>query len=133
MTNNPPILQNSALVVPLAVGAGLFWGTDTALTALLSSIVALSNLWVLSILGPRLVMAIAREEQGMAVLCGAGITAKFLFVAAAYVWMAKTLPPVGVALGFLPMLGGTLITAVILAKADLDADLHTGHGPTGTP
>src|SRR6476646_11949432 len=128
MTNNPPILQNSALVVPVSVAVGLLWGVDTAGTALLSSVVALSNLWVLSILGPRLVMAVAREEQGMAVLCGAGIVAKFVFVAAAYVWMAKNLPPNGVALGFVPMLGGTLITALVLARADLQ-DMTTD--PTG--
>lgn len=118
MTQNPPILPSSALVVPIAVALGFFWGLEGAATALLSSLVALSNLWVLSILGPRLVAAIAREEQGMAALCGLGIVAKFLLVAGLYAWMATHLPPQAVALGFLPMLGGTLITALVLARAD---------------
>jgi hypothetical protein len=127
MTKQPPILQSSALVVPFAVALGLLWGRDTAVATLLSSIVALSNLWVLSILGPRMVTAAARDEQGMALICGAGITAKFLLVCALYVWMAKTLPPIGVAFGFVPMLGGTLITALILARAD-DAQANPAGG-----
>jgi hypothetical protein len=118
MTTNPPILPNSALVVPIAVALGFLWGPDTAATALLSSIVSLSNLWVLSILGPRLVSAIAREEQGIAALCAVAIAGKFLLVAAIYAWMAQHLPPYGIALGFLPMLGGTLITALVIARAD---------------
>ena len=118
MTQNPPILPNSALCVPLAVALGFLWGLEGAATALLSSLVVLSNLWVLSILGPRLVAAVAREEQGVAALCGAAIVAKFVLVAGIYVWMAKHLPPQAIALGFLPMLGGTLITALVLARAD---------------
>lgn len=118
MTTNPPILANSVLVAPFAVALGFLWGLETAATALLSSVVALTNLWVLSILGPRLVRAIARDEQGVAALCGAAIVAKFLLVAAIYAWMAQHLPPYGIALGFVPMLGGTLITAVVIARAD---------------
>src|SRR5687767_10649692 len=118
MTNNPPILRNSALVAPFAVGVGFFFGPSTALAAAISSGVVLLNLWVLSVLGPRLVQAIARNEPG-AGLFAAALVAKFLLVALATIWMASTLPPIGVALGFVPLLGGTLVTAIELARADL--------------
>ena len=128
MTTNPPILKNSALVLPFAVAVGALWGIDFAIAAAASGLLALANLWVLSVLGPRLVTAIAREE--FSALWVAALVAKFILLAALLVGMVQFLPPLGIALGFVPLLVGTLITAVQLAQADneLAQQENAAHG-----
>ena len=127
MTTNPPILANSAKIVPVAVALGLAWDLQTAAAALLSSLVVLLNLWVLSLLGPMLVRDLAKEDP-RAGLWAAALLAKFVLMAAAYAWMARSVPPIGVALGFLPMVGGTLLTAVMLALAEARAEAGEEEG-----
>ena len=118
-TTTPPILRNAALAMPVAVGIAALWGPDHALAATVSGLLVLANLWVLSILGPRLVTAVAREE--LSGLWAAALAAKFLLLAAALVGLVKVLPPLGIALGFVPLLAGTLITAIQLAQQEQDS------------
>jgi hypothetical protein len=102
--------------MPLAVVAGLLNSTNDAVAALVSSAVVLGNLWILSVLGPRLVKSIAREESP--VLWVAAILAKFVLLMVLFVAMLKVLPPFGLVMGFLPMLVGTLVTGIQLAREE---------------
>lgn len=120
MTTNPPILRNCALALPVAIGLGALWGADHALAAAASGLLVLANLWVLTILGPRLVTSIAREE--LSALWAAALVAKFLLLAGGLLALLKVLPPLGLAFGFVPLLVGTLITALQLAKHEQDLE-----------
>lgn len=102
--------------MPLAVVAGLLNSVPDAVAALVSSVAVLANLWILSVLGPRLVKSIAREESP--VLWVVAILAKFVLLMVLFVAMLKVLPPFGLAMGFVPMLVGTLITGIQLAREE---------------
>ncbi len=131
MTTTPPILRNSALTAPVAVAlAWAIWGPEHALAAALTSALLLGNLWSLSILGPRIVQGVAAPggDPWLGLWAGA-IAAKFLLVAGAFVALAKLLPPVGMAMGFLPMLIGPFVTALQLARADTAPGSAPGPDP----
>jgi len=113
-TNTSPILRNSTLVLPVAALGAAVLSWDHAAGAAASGALMLANLWALSVLGPRLVVAIARDEPvGLWV---AALVAKFALVAVALVLLAKIVPPIAIAIGFVPLLAGTLITALQLAQ-----------------
>lgn len=116
MTTNPPILRNSLLATPLAVVAGLAISVPDAFAALVSSVVILANLWILGVLGPRLVTSLARDESPT--LWVVALLAKFVLLIVVFVAMLQVLPPFGLAMGFLPMLVGTLATGIQLARAE---------------
>jgi hypothetical protein len=116
MTTNPPILRNSLLATPVAVLAGLVSSVPDAFAALVSTGVVLGNLWVLGVLGPRLVTSVAQGES--TVLWVGALLAKIVVVIGVFVAMLQVLPPFGLAMGFLPMLVGTLVTGVQLARLE---------------
>jgi hypothetical protein len=119
MTKTPPILRNSALSIPLGVVAGAFMSWPDAASALVSSLVVIGNLWVLSVLSPRALEALARSAEGesgadVGLWMGA-IAAKFVLLLLLYLAMLQFLPPFGLAMGFVPMLVGVLVTGIQLA------------------
>lgn len=117
MTNHPPILRNSVLVLPLAVVPAFSVSTGHGVGATVSALLLLGNLWVLSTLGPRVVSGLARPDGDpwLGLWVGA-IGAKFFLLVGAFLWLAQTFPAAAVAVGFLPILLGTLVTAVQLAR-----------------
>jgi hypothetical protein len=117
-TTNPPILRNSALALPAAVALAALWGGDHAVAAAISGLLTLANLWVLTVVGPRLVTAIAREE--LSALWAAALVAKFILLTGALIGLLRILPPLGLALGFVPLVLGTLVTALQLAALEQD-------------
>lgn len=108
------------LSVPLGVVCGAFDGVEGAVAAFVSSAVVIANLWVLSVLGPRLVTSLAREESPM--LWAAALAAKFALLIGVFLGMLRVFPPMGVAMGFVPLLVGTLATGIQLARADAAAE-----------
>ena len=124
MTTNPPILRNCALALPVAIGVAALWGADHALAAAASGLLVLANLWVLTVLGPRFVTALAREE--ISALWAAALLAKFILLAGLLIGLVKVLPPLGLAFGFIPLLIGTLATALQLAQEEAAQD--SAHG-----
>jgi hypothetical protein len=122
MTKTPPILRNSALSIPLGVIAGAFMSWPDAGSALVSSLVVIGNMWVLSVLSPRALEALARSAEGEAggdvALWMGAIAAKFVLLLLLYLAMLQFLPPFGLAMGFVPMLVGVLITGIQLALAE---------------
>lgn len=135
-TTDPPILRNSALATPfvvLAVGLALGW--SEALGAAVGAGLVLANLWVLSVVGPRLVSSLAREELasrgvgndpsgGSAPGTGAtsppvfwmvALLAKFVLLIGAFALLFRFLPAFGLLLGFVPLMLGTLGTGITLA------------------
>jgi hypothetical protein len=117
MTNHPPILRYSALALPLAIGPAFWVSLGHGVGATLSAVLLLVNFWVLATLGPRVVAGFAAEEGDpwLALWVGA-LGAKFALLVGAFVWLASTFPPVAVAIGFLPILLGTLGAAVQMAR-----------------
>ena len=117
MTTHPPILRSSALALPLVVGPAFAVSVGHGLGAVLASLLLLGNFWVLGTLGPRVVTGLAAPEGDpwLALWVGA-IAAKFFLLVAAFVWLAQTFPAAGVAVGFLPILLGTLAAAVQMAR-----------------
>lgn len=120
MTTNPPILRNSALALPVAVALGAAHSGEGALGAGLASLLVLGNLWVLSVVGPRLVKSLADGE--FPGLWAAALVAKFFLLVGGFVGLVQVLPPIGVAMGFVPLMVGTLATAVQLAQAEAAAE-----------
>lgn len=120
MTTSPPILRNSLLTAPVAVLlAWALWGPDHAAAAAASTGLIAANLWVLSVLGPRVVSGFATEEPDPWLTLWVGaIAAKFLLLVGAFMVLLRYLPPLGVAMGFVPMLAGALVTALQLARLD---------------
>ena len=120
MTNSPPILRNSLLTAPVAVLlAWALWGSDHALAAAVSSALIAANLWVLSVVGPRVVSGFASEEPDPWLTLWVGaIASKFLLLVGAFLVLLRFLPPLGVAMGFVPMLAGALVTALQHARLD---------------
>ncbi|HHO50458.1 MAG TPA: hypothetical protein ENK18_06175 [Deltaproteobacteria bacterium] len=127
MTTTPPILRNCALASPLALLGAAPLGLDHVVAATLSTSLVLANLWALSILGPRLVQSVA--EETFAGLWLAALGAKFILIAAILVGMVQILPPMGIALGFVPLLVGTLATGLQLAQVEAEAEARAGSVP----
>ncbi|MBX2799383.1 MAG: hypothetical protein KTR31_17035 [Myxococcales bacterium] len=131
---NPPIFRNSILTWPVGVAIGAAIGTDYALAAGVSGALCVANIWVLSVLGPRLVSSVAKEE--FAGMWLAALGAKFVILAGLLLALVRIFPPLGVGLGFVPLLLGTLITGIGLAQeenAREEAELAAGappHPPT---
>jgi hypothetical protein len=112
--NDPPILRNSALAAPLVVlGVALTLGAGDAVGAAIGSAVVLVNLWVLSVLGPRLVKALARDES--TVLWMVALAAKFVLLIGTFFVLLRTVSPFGLMLGFVPLMVGALGTGMQLA------------------
>lgn len=126
MTTNPPILRNSALSLPLAVACGAAHSGEAAVAAALSSLLVLGNLWVLSVVGPRLVKSLADGE--FPGFWASALAAKFFLLLGGFVALTRVLPPFGVAMGFVPLLVGTLVTAVQLAQAEASEDASASPG-----
>ena len=120
MTTSPPILRNSLLALPVAVGvAWAAWGPDHALAAAASTGLIAANLWTLSVLGPRVVEGFATEEPDPWLTLWVGaIAATFLLLVGAFLVLLRFLPPAGVAMGFVPLLVGALVTALQLARLE---------------
>jgi uncharacterized membrane protein len=117
MTNHPPILRYSALALPLAVGPAFTVSVQHGVGATCSAVLLLVNFWVLSALGPRVVAGFAREEgDPFMALWLSALVAKLLLLVGAFLWMVRVFPPPAVAVGFLPILLGTLGAAVQLAR-----------------
>src|SRR5262245_4678605 len=110
MTNNPPILRNSLLALPVAPLVGLTSSVTDAVAALLSGLMVVGNLWVLSVLAPRLIRSIARGESPA--LWMAALLAKFALLVLLWGALLRNLPALGLVMGFLPMLVGTLVTGL---------------------
>lgn len=130
MTTTLPILKNSALAIPLGIVIGAFAGPADAVAALVSSLVVIGNLWLLHILSARALAALARQysekspgddsgESGAEVMLWMGaLGAKFVLLLLLYLGMLKFLSPFGLAMGFVPMLVGVLVTGIQLALAE---------------
>lgn len=116
MTNDPPILRNSLIATPITVGLASSFGVDHAVAAGVSSALVLVNFWVLSVLGPPIVRALARGESPA--LWVAALLAKFALFFGAYYLLFQILPPFGLGLGFVSLLIGTLLTGIQLARQD---------------
>jgi hypothetical protein len=113
------LFRNAVLLVPLAVLPGLWASPAHGLAAFLSSVVLLANFRALSILGPRLVMGSADPDgDPWLPLVGGGLVIKTGVLLLAFRLMLRHLPPEGVALGFLPILLGTLVTAFQLTRLE---------------
>lgn len=119
-TTTPPILRNCAFASPLAILVAIPLGMDHVVAAAISTSLVLANLWALSILGPRLVQSVAKET--FAGLWLAALGAKFILIAAILVGLVQVLPPLGVALGFVPLMVGTLVTGLQLAQLEAEAE-----------
>lgn len=113
-TMTPPILRNFVLASPIAILGAAPLGVDHVVAAALSTALVMANLWALSILGPRLVQSVAKESFPGLWLAALG--AKFTLIAMALVGMVKFLPLMGIALGFVPLVIGTLVTGLQLAQ-----------------
>jgi hypothetical protein len=116
MTTDPPILRNSALATPFALAVGALFGWDHVLAAAVSSAVLVGNLWVLSILGPPLVRSLARGTQPA--LWVAALLAKFVLLFGVYALLFQFLPPLGLGLGVVTLMMGTLLTGLELARRE---------------
>ena len=112
MTINRLLLRNAALCVPVSVGLGVLWSWDHAVAALISCLVVVVNLWVLSILGPRVVMSLSKQQNPTFWMALLGL--KFIVLACVLIVLVRGYPPVGVALGFVPLVLGGLITGIEL-------------------
>ena len=129
MTNHPPILRCSVLALPLAVGPAFAVSVEHALAATCSSLLLLLNFWVLATLGPRVVSGFAAPEgDPWLALWISALGAKLVLLVGAFLLLVKVFPPPAVAVGFLPILLGTLGAAVHLART-LEADAP---GPTAS-
>ena len=121
MTNHPlMIVKNCALALPLGVVAGALYGAEHALAAGLSSLVLLANLWALSVLGPRVVHSLARGESPVFWMVAIG--AKFVLLMAIFLGLVRVLPAIGLAMGFVPLIVGTLATGIVLGLAEAAAE-----------
>ena len=120
-TADPPILAASAIaVVPVVVGVWVTLGPEHALGAAVGSCLVLFNLWLLSVLGPRVVASLAKDEPPtMWVLA---LMAKFAILVGGFFALFQVLPAYGLLLGFVPMLLGTLGAGVRLALAESAAE-----------
>jgi hypothetical protein len=115
MTNEPPILRNSALAAPVSVGLAAFFGWDHAVAAAVSSALVLGNAWALSKLGPAVVGRIARGER-VAPLA-ALLLGKMIVFFGVYLFLLRFLPGLGLGLGFVSLTLGTLLTGLSPADA----------------
>jgi hypothetical protein len=128
-TTHLPILRCSALSAPFAVLGSAVFGPGAVAAAAVSSLVVLVNLWVLAVLGPRLVGSLAAndgEGDGTAGLWAAALCGKFVLILAVFVGLVQVLPPVGLAMGFLSIPAGTVVAALLPARSD------SGDRPAGT-
>jgi len=115
MTTELPILRSVLISAPVAVAGAALLGADEALAATVSAGVVLLNLGIMAVLGPRLVGSVAADD-GQAALWGAALCAKFLLLLGIYAGLVRILPPVGLAIGFVPLLLGTLLAALVSAR-----------------
>ncbi len=115
MTTELPILRSVLATAPLAVAGAAFLGTDEALAAAVSATVVLLNLGAMAILGPRMIASVAADD-GQAALWAAALFAKFVLVLAIFAGLTQVLAPVGLAVGFVPLLLGTLLAALVSAR-----------------
>lgn len=120
-TNDPPILRNSALATPfVALAVALALGVDQAFATLVGSALVLTNIWVLSVLGPRLVNALAKERD--ATIWMIALLAKFVVLVGVFLLLFRLLPAFGLMLGFASLMIGTLGTGLELALRESAAE-----------
>lgn len=112
-TTTTPLLRNVAICIPLTVGGAAWFDAAIALGAVASSLLVLANLTILSVLVPGILRAIA-SQRSPALLMGL-VLVKFVLFTVLLLWLTRTFPPMGVVLGFVPMVLGTLITGIELA------------------
>ncbi len=117
MTTHPPILRNSALSLPLVIVVGFIMSQPAGIGAAITGVFMLANLWVFSILGPRIVQAVATGES--VALWSAGLGAKSLLLLGGVYGLLTLFPPEGVALGLVTLMLGTMLTALQLARQPL--------------
>lgn len=114
---DPPILPYSAVaILPVAAMVWLSIDLPHALGSVVGSAVVLFNLWLLSVLGPRLVASLAGDRSPVMWLLA--LFAKFVLLIAVFFSLFRVLPPYGLLLGFVPMLVGTLAAGVRMALAE---------------
>jgi hypothetical protein len=113
-TTPHPILRLSALAAPLAVAGAAAWGgAEVAAAAAVSSGVLIGNLWLWSVLGPRLVGSLAADDGG-AGLYAAALAAKTLLVLAVVAWLLTSgWSPAGLAIGLAVLPVSTLLAALL--------------------
>lgn len=108
---DPPILRYGALSVPVvALCSGAALGLDHGVGTAVGSGVVLLNFWVLSVLGPRVVASLAREE--IPTFWVMALVAKFVVLIGLFFLLFQILPPFGLLLGFVPVMLGTLAAGV---------------------
>jgi len=130
-TQDPPILRNSALATPVVVLAvALVRGPWEAVGTLVGSAVVLGNLWVLSILGPRLISALANERDPTVWM--ASLLAKFVLLIGLFLLLFKVLPAFGLMLGFVSLMLGTLATGLELAIREQAGESAGDGDPAGS-
>lgn len=113
MTTTTPLLRNVAVCIPLTVGiAGLF-DVQVAIGATASGLLVLANLLALRWLVSGIVTAVA--EQRSPVLLMSLAVAKFVLFTVLLLAISRAVPPMGLVLGFVPMVAGTLLTGIELA------------------
>jgi hypothetical protein len=112
MTNNdPPILRYGALSAPaVAICVGAALGLDHGVGAAVGAAVVLLNFWVLSVLGPRVVASVARDEPPTFWILA--LLAKFVLLIGGFFLLFQVLPAFGLLLGFVPMMIGTLAAGI---------------------
>lgn len=126
------LLRNCALSWPVAVGVAALWSTPHAIAAGLSGAAVLLNLWLLSVLSGKLVEGIAREDSSTG-LWMAALFAKFILFAGLLAAVGRFFPLLGVALGFLPLTLGILVTGIEIAVRQPPDFDTTGDGPPVDP
>lgn len=118
MTSHPPILRYSALALPLAVGPAFAVSVVHGVGATCSALLLLANFWVLSVVGPRIVAGMAKEDgDPWMPLWVSALVAKLGLLVAAFLWLIRVFPAPAIAVGFLPILLGTLVAAVQMGRA----------------
>jgi hypothetical protein len=110
-TNDPPILRYGALSAPaVAICVGAVLGLEHGAGTAVGSAVVLTNFWVLSVLGPRVVASVARDEPPTFWVLA--LLAKFVVLIGGFFLLFQVLPPFGLLLGFVPMVVGTLAAGI---------------------
>lgn len=109
------LLRNVALSWPLAVGASaLLWGGAHAAGAAITGALVVGNLWVLRLLSSKFVEGVARESAATS-LWGLALLAKFAVFAGLLLWVGDSVPVLGLAVGFAPLVLGALFTGIEIA------------------
>ena len=132
MTNNPPILRNSLLALPvLGAGAAFSGGLTLGMQVIVAGLAAVANLALLQWLTGRATARVASgDDPG---LSGMMITLKLMLTLPLFALLMQLLAPLSAVIGFTTVVVGVAVTGLSLAlfdSSDPDADLGPGIGHT---